>query len=414
MWTEVRGYCLAVFLVCLLGWILTNMDQSLFAYAVPGIAAEFNASNSDIGLLFSISFAFTALVVVIVGIFTDYYGRRIMFLVSLAISALFVGLHYFASGLVMLTILRMFAYGFSNALAPITNAYVAEAAPPRYRGLMVGLLQTGFAFGWFFAFLIAFPILENFGWRFVFLPALLVIPVAFFLVTRLPESKRFEEQKKKEMETGESNNFLEKIAELFGPELRRRTILCFIAFVMWGGSYAGTAFFMPNFFVEVRGYTGETAAALVGSSYLVAIFGYIAAAFLGEFYTTRRNIIVIWSWLGALGLIGLLWASPNFVTDAIWFSLMGAFFFGAAAVIMTFVVEIFPTRVRATGAGFAGTFAFSLGSAIYPLMVSSAAESIGWQLAFTWATVPSLLICGIAILNIENFKSGIDLDEISI
>ena len=81
---------------------------------------------------------------------------------------------------------------------------------------------------------------------------------------------------------------------------------------------------------------------------------------------------------------------------------------------MTFVVEIFPTRVRATGAGFAGTFAFSLGSAIYPLMVSSAAESIGWQLAFTWATVPSLLICGIAILNIENFKSGIDLDEISI
>ncbi len=389
------------------------MDQSLFAYAVPGVAREFEATNSDIGLLFSISFAFTAILVVIVGIFTDYYGRRIMFLVSLAVSALFVGLHYFASSLLMLTILRMFAYGFSNALAPITNAYVAEAAPPRYRGLMVGLLQTGFAFGWFFAFLIAYPILENFGWRFVFLPALLVIPVAFFLVQRLPESKRFEEQKRREIERGESDKFLEKVAELFNPQLRRRTILCFIAFVMWGGAYAGTAFFMPNFFVEVRGYTSETAAALVGSSYLVAIFGYIAAAFLGEFYTTRRNIIVIWSWLGALGLLGLIWASPNFITDAIWFSLMGAFFFGAAAVIMTFVVEIFPTRVRATGAGFAGTFAFSLGSAIYPLVVSSTADAVGWQLAFTWAAVPSLLICGIAILNVENFKSGIDLDEIS-
>ncbi len=413
MWTEIRGYCLSVFLVCLLGWSLTNMDQSLFGFAIPGIVVEFNAPMTSIGLLLAISFAFTAVVVVIVGIFADKYGRRITFLVSLAVSALFVGLHYFATGIAMLTILRMFAYAFSNALAPITNAYVAEAAPPRYRGLMVGLLQTGFPLGWFFASGISYFLIESYGWRFLFLPALVVIPIAFLLVRRLPESARYEAQKKQDQETGSSDKFLDKFAELFSPVLRRRTILCFIAFVMWGGSYAGTAFYMQAYFVQDRGFSNEDAALIIGISYLIGIVGYIAAALLGEFYTTRRNIIVIWTWLGAGALLGLLWASPNTTTDIIWFALMATFFFGAAAVIMTFVVEIYPTRIRATGAGFAGTFAFSLGSAIYPLVVAWAADQVGWQWAFTYAAVPSLLICGIAILNVENFKSGVDLDEIS-
>ena len=30
-----------IFFICLFAWTLTNLDQSLFGYAIPGILAEF-------------------------------------------------------------------------------------------------------------------------------------------------------------------------------------------------------------------------------------------------------------------------------------------------------------------------------------------------------------------------------------
>lgn len=415
-WSELRGYAAAVFFVCLLGWSLTMMDQSLFSYAMIGIQEEFNVGIKTIGWILTISFIFTAIVAVVIGVLTDHYGRKVMFLFCLAVSALFVGLHAFIAGIASLTILRMLAMGLSNGLAPITNTYAAEAAPARYRGLMVGLLQTGFPIGWFLASLIAVPIIGTLGWRYVFLPALAVIPIAFLLVRRLPESKKFtdaQEQAAKKVVVAKGMPNFSKVGELFEPALRKRTLLIFLAFVMFGGAYAGTAFYFPIYFVEVRGYTEEVAATIIGVSYLIGVIGYIFAAFIGEFILTRRNTIIIWSWLGGLSLAGLMWLSPGYISDYIWFSVMASFFYGTAAVLMTYVTEVFPTRVRATGAGFAGTFAFNIGQAIFPLMVAYGIDVVGWQWAFTIAAVPSMIIVGLALANLENIKSGLELDEIA-
>ena len=92
---------------------------------------------------------------------------------------------------------------------------------------------------------------------------------------------------------------LHKLRELFAPDLKRKTILIFIAFFMFGGAYAGTAFYFVLYFTEARGYTAEVATAIVGTSYGVGVLGYIAVAVLGEFFMTRRNLCVTWAWLGA-------------------------------------------------------------------------------------------------------------------
>ena len=131
VWSSIKGYPLIVFVTCLLGWSLTSMDQSLFGYAIPGIQNEFGASITEVGWVLSLSFIFAAFSSAIIGILTDYYGRRTMFLFCLSVSALLVGLHAFVVGLVSLTILRMFAFGISNGLSPITTSFIAEAAPAR-------------------------------------------------------------------------------------------------------------------------------------------------------------------------------------------------------------------------------------------------------------------------------------------
>ncbi|MGB1875515.1 MAG: MFS transporter [Rhodospirillaceae bacterium] len=414
-WSQVRGYPLIVFVTCLLGWSLTSMDQSLFGYAIPGIQEEFGASISDVGWVLSLSFVFAAFASAIIGTLTDRYGRRTMFLFCLAVSALLVGLHAFVIGLVSLTVLRMFAFGISNGLSPITTSFIAETAPSRYRGLMVALVQCGYPIGWFVASLFVVPLIASFGWRYIFMPALLVIPIAFLLVRYLPESKRFaEERAKREAEAAtEKEPFLQRLSELFAPDLRKRTIMIFIAFFFFGGAYAGTAFFFPAYFNQFRGYSMETATAIVGISYGVGVLGYIAVAFVGEFVLTRRNTCVLWALLGSVATLGLLWLPETQLEDMIWFGVMAAFFYGNAAALSMLMVEVFPTRVRATAAGFAGSFALNMGHATFPILVTLGIESIGWQWAFTLAVVPPMVIAALAIFSLDNIRSGLELEEIA-
>lgn len=411
---QVRGYPLMIFTVCLLGWTLTNVDQSLFGYAIPGIRAEFDRDLTAIGRILSLSFLLAAVFAVFMGVLADKYGRKNVFVGTLGTSALLVGLHYWVPNFLTLEILRVLGFAVSIGLAPIVVTYTSEAAPARYRGLMTGFLQCGYPIGWFLAAMIAAPIMANFGWRAIFLPALAVVPIAVLLARFLPESRRFEKATGSGNESGQpTQTFAERIKAVFAPNIRRRTFLCSTIYFMVGGAYAGTAFYFPSFFSEVRGYDEATATLVVGISYGIGILGYLGSSIVGEFTTTRRNTIVIWLWLGAAAMCGLIWIPTTFAGDVLWFSLMAAFFYGANAVMGTFLTEQFPTHMRATGAAIAGTFAMNLGHVIFPLGVAMAVKPLGWEWAFALATVPPLFIAGLAALAMENKASGLDIDEVS-
>ena len=410
---ELKGYPLTIFFICLVAWTLSNMDQAFFGFVIPDIREEFDASLTDISWILTASFLFTAVCVVVIGLLADRYGRRVMLVVCLALSALMVGAQAFASTLVVLGVLRALAFGISGGLSPITNTFTVEATPNRYRGLMTGLLQCGYPLGWFIASLMSVPIMNQYGWRAIFLLALLVVPVAFVIGRFLPESARFRSARQDPHHAAASGKAAENIKALFRPDLRRRTLLIALTFFTYGGAYAGTAFYFPDFYTKVRGYTVSEATTLIGLSYGVGVIGYIAAAVTGEFFTTRRNTTVAWLWLGAASLLGLVWLPTSYAQDFIWFSIMAGFFYGTNGVIATLLTESFPTRVRATGAALAGSAAISIGFASYPRLVAEAVEAVGWQWAFTFAVVPSLVVGGFAILALPNTRSGIDVDEIA-
>ena len=116
---QVRGYPLMIFTVCLLGWTLTNIDQSLFSYAITGIRAEFDKDLTAIGRILSLSFLLAAVFAVFMGILADKYGRKNVFVGTLGTSALLVGLHYWVPNFLTLEILRVLGFAVSIGLAPI-------------------------------------------------------------------------------------------------------------------------------------------------------------------------------------------------------------------------------------------------------------------------------------------------------
>ncbi len=393
-----------VLIISLLAWTLTNMDQAFFAYAIPGILEEFELPLEAVGVILTVSFVIASILLVFAGHAADRFGRGPMLSLYLAVSALLVGLQGFAGGIIILTLFRAFGFGISTGLSPITNAYVAENVKPRIRGLAMGVLQCGYPLGWFLASMFAVPLLASHGWRAMCFAAFLVIPVAgifYWLLRNEPDITP-------PTETSENTG---AIRVLFSEAHRRKSIASIVTYFAFGGAYAGSAFFFPTFFTEVRGYTPSEAADLVGLSNGIGIAGYLVAAFVGEYFITRRNVFIIWALGGTLALAGLMWLPDSRLEDMIWYAATAALFYGSLAVLPVLIAEIFPQEVRASALSACASAPLSLGFAVFPLVIPFVVGAVGWQLGFTVVICPLLLISLIAAFFLPNRKSGIGMES---
>jgi len=351
--------------------------------------------------------------VIFAGLAADTWGRRWTLTALLASSALFVGLHGFVEDLAQLTWLRALAFGLAAGLAPITAAYVAESAPARHRGMLMGVLQCGYPLGWFLAAMLAAPLLETSGWRSIFFIGFAVVPIAFLIGWRLPESERFQQVAATRSSKRASIIDWGLLREMFSIDYRRRSIASIVLFFAFGCAYAGTAFFFPTYFMEVRGYSQSEAAQLVGLSNGIAIFGYLAAAYVGEYWMPRRDTFALWTLLGAAALVALMWLPQERWQDLALFGLTGAFFYGSNAVVGALLTDLFPTRMRTTAYAVCGSAPLSAGFALFPALVPIVVQSAGWQWSFTVMIAPLLVLAAVAALALPRIASGSDIDAVN-
>ena len=405
---ELRGRRLKTFLICLFVWTFVNLEQSLFGYAVPALIDAFGVTVQDIGLVLSLGFTCAIFGSIIAGLLTDRYGRRVTLVGCFSVSSFFYAMQGLAPGIFTLAASRSLGAGISAGLSPISNSYVAEVVPSRIRALMVGFLQIGFPLGWFLASILVVPLLTTFGWRAIFIASLAGPPLGWLIYRAIDETDRFRAVKAAQ---ANRRSWKQQIGALAAPDTRRRTLLCIMAFFTKGGAYAGLAFFLPTFLHEVRGYDAATSARIIGCSYGIGILGYISASIVGEFFLSRKATIVLWCWLGVIALIGFIWLPTTPAQDIAACGIMAIFSFGTSAILTTFVLEQFPTRLRATGAACASA-SISLGFALLPVVVTYFVGRLGWQVAITACVAPLLFLSGLAVLAMRPAQSGAEMVDL--
>ncbi len=400
-----RRAALTLFLIGLAAWTLSNLDQSLFGYALPGLLGEFQRGPETAGIILSLSFVAAAVAVVPAGLAADRYGPRLILPVLLGLSALFVGLMGFATSIAMVTLLRVLGFSFGAALSPVINAMVLTAAPARLRGMAMGALQCGYPLGWLLASLMVAPLLASSGWRAACFAAFIVPPMAlvvWLFLRRVPDAQPVAAVSRTATEASASGG----LRTLLGPKHRLHFWASFVVFFLFGGAYAGSAFFFPTFFTTERGYSQADAATLVGLSNGVAVIGYLLAAALGEYVFTRRNVFALWCLLGAAALLALLWVSHGRTSDFGWFAVMAMFFYGAMAVLPVLVAEVFPIELRATALGACASAPLSLGFALFPLIVPFVVAKAGWAWAFSAVVTPALVGAALFALLLPSLRSS--------
>ncbi len=175
-----------------LGWTLDAFDFFVVIFLFDTLAAHFHVPKRDIVLSVTATLAMRPVGALLFGMMADRYGRRRPLMVNVIFFATIEVLCGFAPNFTVFLILRMlFGIGMGGEWG-VGASLVMETAPVRWRGVLSGILQSGYSIGYLLAAMAARLVLPNFGWRAMFwvggIPALL----ALYIRTKVPESEAWQ------------------------------------------------------------------------------------------------------------------------------------------------------------------------------------------------------------------------------
>lgn len=293
------------------------------------------------------------------GILADYIGRKRTMMVAILAYSLMTGLSAFAWSWESFAAARLLV-GIAIGSEWATGAsIVAELWPDRARGRGAGLMQCGLGIGFFVASLVWLFVgtMGADAWRYMYFIG--VAPGFFTLWIRrgIPESPKWEQaaaQRRAAQARHERTRFT--LVELFAdPEVARRTFFAFLLSLTTTLTWWGISAWLPPYVASVAakaGLAGPQWASYAGMAYNVgAILGYIGLGFFADMYGRKPVTLVyivlaffttplVFLWTHDLSLL-LVVAGVN-----------GFFSLGLYSWMPVWLPELFPTRIRATGAAF--------------------------------------------------------------
>jgi len=380
------------------GWMLDAMDVQILSFVFPAIIAAFSISNAGAGLIGTGTLLASALGGWFGGALADRFGRVRTLQITIAWFAIFTGLCGFAQDYTQLLTFRvLMGFGFGGEWAAAA-VLVGEVIRPEHRGKAVGAMQSGWAIGWGIAALLAtlfFSIMPAaVAWRALFWvgisPALLV----FFIRRMVDEPAVYAETQKKIHAAGKTTNFL----EIFSPEIIRTTILTSILTTGAQGGYYAITTWLPTFLrterkLTVLGTGGYLAVIIIGS-----FVGYLVSAWLNDRIGRRTNFMLYAVCSIATVIIYTQVAVDNTMMLYLGFPL-GFFASGIFSGMGPFLTELFPTRLRGSGQGFAYNFGRGV-AALNPFFVGmlSATLPLGQSIGVFAVAAYGLLIIAALML----------------
>ncbi len=148
-----------------LGWTFDAFDFFLVVIALPRIAADFHVKPSAIAFSLTLTLMLRPVGAFLFGLMADRYGRRRPMMVDLVFYSAVEVATGFAPNLTTFLILRaLFGIGMGGEWG-VGTSLVMEKVPAKWRGMLSGLLQEGYAAGYLLAAVAAFFLLDRFGWR---------------------------------------------------------------------------------------------------------------------------------------------------------------------------------------------------------------------------------------------------------
>jgi MFS transporter, MHS family, proline/betaine transporter len=377
-----------------LGWSLDFFDLLILLYVAPAVGKAFFPLDSptlSVAAVYA-SFAVTLFMrpvgSALFGNYADRHGRR----GAMIVAVIGVGVATAAFGLLptlaqigvaaplLFLLLRLLQGVFVGGVVASTHTIGTESVPPRWRGLMSGLINGGgVGLGAFFAstaFFVTSSIFtgdafDAWGWRFMFFAGILNSVFGVLIFGALEESPIWRELDRTQSSSRTPLRMLCSAphAAVLGTNV--------IIIAGSGVCYYLTSGFMPTFLKLVKEVPNSTASLILIAGSIATIIAQTLAGHMSELVGRRRIFLIV----GAINVVALpacylLLGRATDVSMIALYSLVLAFLANAAiGPAMIFLNERFPTAVRASGTSLSWNLGFALGG-LAPTFVSLASGSV--------------------------------------
>jgi MFS transporter, putative metabolite:H+ symporter len=384
-----------------LGWALDAMDVGLISFVMASLLAQeqWGISRTELSWLGSIGFVGMALGATLGGLLADRFGRRQVFALTLLVFGVATGAAALSWSVGALLVFRFLIGLGLGAELPVASTLVSEYAPARLRGRVVVGLEAFWAVGWTLAALIGFLVVpgSDSGWRWAL--ALGAVPALYAVVVRrgLPESVRFLELRGRVDEAEAAVRRFEQAAgvaptpsplpqpqpapgagALFGPGTRARTAALWAVWFCINFAYYGAFIWLPSL-LFASGFSLVRSFEFTLYITLAQLPGYAVAAYLIERWGRRPTLAVFL--VGSAAGAGLFSAADGDTAVLVTGMVLSFFNLGAWGALYAVTPEVYPTALRATGAGAAAGFG-RIASILAPLCVPPLLELGGSGLVF--------------------------------
>ena len=342
---ETKGWKFAV-ASGILGWMLDAFDFFVVVFLFDTLADHFHVSKAAVVYTLTLTLAMRPLGALFFGALADRFGRKRPLIFCVLYFSLLTVLTGLAPNYIFFVVCRaLYGIGMGGYWG-IGASYAMESSPRRFRGVLSGMMQSGYPMGYLLASVAMQVLAPSFGWKSVFFVgapvAVLIVVLTFFA----PESEAWKQHRPASM------------GQIFNSLLQHKGIFLYLLMtmsVMLCLSH-GTQDLYPDFLKSIPGITAKTIfgmKTLYGIPILYNIGAVTGALFFGQISQKigRRNSIML-----ALG-ISLLsipaWAFGTSLSVLVAGSyLMQTGVQGAFGVIPAHLNELSPDAVRSLFPGF--------------------------------------------------------------
>ncbi len=349
----------------ILGWVLDAFDFFVLIFLFDTLAAHFRVGKSAIVYSLTLTLAMRPLGALLFGALADRYGRKLPLIGCVIYFSTVTVLSGFAPNYLFFLAMRgLYGIGMRGYWG-IGASYAMERAPRARRGLLSGVMQSGYPFGYLLAAVAMLTVAPAFGWRPLFVVGSGLAALIVVLTALAPESRSWQVHRPPSM-----GSMMRAATGHFG-------IFFYLLLVMTAMTCLshGTQDLYPDFLQSIPALHGRK---VLGLRMLFGIpILYNAGAILGALWfgalseRSGRRRSLIFAVLLALASIPA-WAFGATMPALV----LGSFFMqagvqGAFGIIPAHLIELSPAAVRSLFPG----FVYQLG-----VLLSSPAVSVEYAL----------------------------------
>jgi len=385
-----------------LGYVFDGFDFMLIFYIMHLIKVDLGLNNMEGAFLATAAFIGRPFGGALFGLLADKYGRKPLMMWSIVVYSVGTGLSGMALGAYTLVACRFIVgMGMAGEYA-CASTYAVESWPKHLKAKASAFLVSGFGIGNILAAYFMPTFAEHYGWRNAFFVGLIPVLLVFYIRSKSPESREWEEaqkQKQGQPRQGSWQVFSAAIKGLFnGAQLPLTGVVFLILFAIFGANWPIFGL-LPGYLVEAN-FDTKVVSNLMTAAALGTVIGNICWGLLADKIGLKKTF--------SIGLLAsFIFIFPLFHIPQDNYFLLGTCLFGLMAtnvgvggLVPKLLYDYFPIEVRGVGVGLIYNLAATSGTfnsmaATYIGVYFGLGSALTFVVAFWTATI--LIILGFSI-----------------